>query len=84
MALISIPVNLFITFPFFITVYFNGNPAPIIGMYQVLLPWVDSITKAVLVFNTPFNFVLKGLVNATIAFFIYKPISPILKGRQQS
>jgi len=82
MALISFPINLFITYPFFTTVFFGGNQAPIIGMYQAILPWADTLPKALLVFNMPFNFVLKGLVNATIAYFIYKPLSPFLKGNR--
>ena len=81
MALISFPVNLFITFPFFTAIFFDGNQAPIIGMYQAILPWADTLPKALLVFNVPFNFVLKGLANAAIAFLIYKPLSPVLKGK---
>ena len=84
MAAISFPVNLFITYPFFTTVFFDGNPAPIMGMYQTLLPWADTLPKALLVFNTPFNFVLKGLANAAIAFLVYKPLSPFLKGKPQA
>ena len=84
MALISFPVNLFITYPFFTTVFFGGNQAPIMGMYQTLLPWADTLPKALLVFNMPFNFILKGLANAAIAFLIYKPLSPVLKGKLQS
>ena len=84
MALISFPINLFITYPFFTTVFFGGNPAPIMGMYQALLPWADTLPKALLVFNVPFNFVLKGLFNAGIAFLIYKPLSHLLKGKSDS
>jgi len=81
MAIISFPVNLYVTYPFFTTVFFGGNPEPIMGMYQALLPWADTLPKALLVFNVPFNFVLKGLFNAAIAFLIYKPLSPLLKGK---
>jgi len=84
MALISFPINLYITYPFFTAVFFGGNQAPIIGMYQALLPWVDTLPKALLVFNMPFNFVLKGLLNAALAFLIYKPLSPVLKGRAEN
>jgi len=84
MAILSFPINLFITYPFFTAVFFGGNPAPIMGMYQALLPWADTLPKALLVFNMPFNFVMKGLVNAAIAFLIYKPLSPLLKGKQES
>ena len=84
MAMISFPINLFITYPFFTTIFFGGDGAPIMGMYQALLPWADTLPKALLVFNVPFNFVLKGLVNAAIAFLIYKPLSPLLKGTKKS
>ncbi len=78
MAAISLPVNLYITYPF----YTNFMPMEsIIGAYQAIIPWVDSLTKALLIFNVPFNFVLKGLGNAFITFLIYKKISPLLKGR---
>ena len=83
MAAISFPINLYITYPFFTTVFFGGNPEPIMGMYQALLPWADTLPKALLVFNVPFNFVLKGLFNAAIAFLIYKPLSPLLKGKSK-
>ena len=84
MALISFPLNLYVTYPFFTAVFFGGNPAPILGMYQAILPWADTLPKALLVFNVPFNFILKGLVNAGIAFLIYKPLSPFLKGDRSS
>jgi len=84
MAVISFPVNLFITYPFFTVVFFGGNQAPIMGMYQAILPWADTLPKALLVFNMPFNFIFKGLANAAIAFLIYKPLSPVLKGKLQS
>ena len=78
MAAISLPINLYITYPF----YTNFMPMEsIIGAYQAIIPWVDSLTKALLIFNVPFNFVLKGLGNAFITFLIYKKISPLLKGR---
>ena len=84
MAVISFPINLFVTYPFFTAVFFGGNQAPIIGMYQAILPWADTLPKALLIFNVPFNFVLKGLLNAGLAFLIYKPLSPLLKGVSSS
>ena len=84
MAIISFPVNLYITYPFFTVVFFGGNQAPIMGMYQAILPWADTLPKALLVFNMPFNFIFKGLVNAALAFLIYKPLSPVLKGKLQA
>lgn len=76
MAIISFPINAFISYPF----YYNFLPKEVIlGMYQTLLPSVDSIEKSLLIFNTPFN-VLKGILTSAITFLIYKPLSPIIKG----
>lgn len=82
MTILSFPINLYITYPFFTAVFFGGNPEPILGMYRALLPWADTLPKALLVFNMPFNFVMKGLANAAIAFFVYKSVSPFLKGKK--
>ena len=76
-SLISLPVNYFISYPVFAKVF-----APmdlIMGMYQAILPTVDSLWEALIIFNLPFTFV-KGIVCVIITFFIYKPLSPILKG----
>lgn len=76
MGLLSFPINVFITYP----VYYNFMPKDvIISMYQVLLPSVDSIEKCLIIFNAPFTS-LKGFLNAILTFFIYKPLSFIIKG----
>ena len=74
MALISIPINLFITYP----VYFNFIPKDaIIGMYQALLPSVDSLLECLVIFNAPFT-LIKGMLTTGLTFLIYKPLSPLL------
>lgn len=77
MALLSVPVNYFITYP----IYQNFMPLDaIIGMYQAILPGVDGLLQCLVVFNLPFTLV-KGLLDAALTFLIYKPLSPILHGK---
>lgn len=77
MAGCSLLTNYYITYP----VYTNFMPMEqIISAYQLIFPSVDSLWKALLIFNVPFTFV-KGLLCAIITFLVYKPLSPILKGK---
>ena len=79
MAVISVPINYFVTYP----VYYNFmSEEAILGAYQALLPWVKSIFTSLMVFNAPFN-LLKGLLVSAITFAIYKPLSPIIKGEKR-
>ena len=79
MALLSFPSNYFIVYPF----YTNFMPMEaIIGMYQAIMPSIQSLAQALLVFNVPFTF-CKGLVDAIITFLIYKRISPIILGNRK-
>ena len=79
MGLISLPINYWLTYPF----YFNFLPKDaVIGMYTALLPYANSLFKALLIFNVPFTFV-KGFVDSVICFAIYKKISPILKTKKE-
>ena len=76
MGLASYPLNLWITYPF----YYNFLPkAAIVKMYHDIVPSVNSIEMALLVFNVPFTAV-KGLIVAVITVLIYKPLSPIIHG----
>ena len=52
----------------------------IIAAYSSILPSIKNLWQALFVFNLPFTFA-KGLVNVLIATLIYKPLSPILKGK---
>ena len=77
MALVSFPSNLFVVYPF----YYNFMPKEaVLGMYQAILPRITSIEEALLVFNVPFTFV-KGLLSVGISMLIYKPLSPLLHGK---
>ena len=80
MALVSIPSNYFITYPF----YMNFMPIEqIIAAYQEIISRVggsvNGLLECLILFNAPFTF-LKGMCSAIITFLIYKKISPIIKG----
>lgn len=79
-SIISLPINLFITYPFYINVM-NFPENAILGMYKAIAGWVKNLPQAILTFNVPFNFLKYG-VDAAITFVIYKRISPILQGRK--
>ena len=74
MAALSVPVNYFISYPFYTTFMPLDT---IIGMYQDLLPSVDGLLACLLIFNMPFT-LLKGILDVALAFLIYKPLSPLL------
>ena len=78
MAAAAMAINLFIVYPIYIKILMPEEA--ILGMYQAILPGVDSLWKAVLIFNVPFTFV-KGMISVVITFIIYHKISPILKGK---
>ncbi len=78
MAVGGVFSNYFLIYPLF---YRFAMPKEVIlGMYQTILPSVDGMLEALLIFNLPFTLV-KGLIVTGICLLIYKPISPILKGR---
>ena len=79
MALISVPSNYYIIFPFYGEAFGLTSDA-IIGMYKAIFSGVDSLWDCLLIFNLPFNF-LKGMLNAFICFMVYKKLSPILRGK---
>lgn len=76
--LISFPVNYFITYPVFFVIF--APKEIILDAYHTLIPAIDSLPKALLIVNMPLTAV-KGIVCAAITFLIYKPLSPILKGK---
>ena len=80
MAVISLPINYFVTYPF----YSHFMPLEmIIGAYQKIVPGVDGLFWCLLFFNVPFTF-LKGVLNAAITFLVYKHISPFIHGKSES
>ncbi len=64
MAVLSVSLNYFITYP----IYAVFMPMEgIVGMYQLILPFVDNLLQCLLVFNMPFTFA-KGMLDVLIAF----------------
>lgn len=82
MAVVSIASNYFLIYPLYYSVLGLPEEA-VLGAYQLLLPSVKNILQALIIFNVPFTFA-KALICAIIAMLIYKPLSPILKGKQSS
>ena len=78
MALVSFPSNLFIVYPF----YYNFMPKEVVlQAYQAIVPSMKSIEQSLLVFNMPFTFI-KGILCVVISMLIYKPLRPLLKGKE--
>ena len=80
-AIVSLPLNYFIVYPMYVELY--GMPLEaIIKAYQVFIPSVDTLFKALLIFNVPFTF-CKCLISLFISMLIYKPLSPIIHGKNK-
>lgn len=79
MAVASVPVNYFITYPVYAAMF--GGMDAILAAYEALNPNVDGLLGCLLLFNMPFTLV-KGLLDAVLCFLIYKPLSPILHGKR--
>ena len=79
MAVVSVPVNYFISYPVYAKMF--GGIDAILAAYQAINPNVDGLLQCLVVFNLPFTFV-KGLLDSVLCFLIYKPLSPILHGRR--
>ena len=77
MSLVGVVSNYFIIYPLYDKLAFPMEV--IIGMYTAILPGITSLLPALLVFNLPFTFV-KAMVSVVVTLFIYKPLSPIIKG----
>ena len=76
MAVTGVFTNYFVVYP----VYTAFMPMEaILGMYRAINPNVETLWDALLWFNMPFTFI-KGMCSVAMAFVIYKPLSPILKG----
>ena len=77
MALVSIPMNFFVVYPFYASLF--GGMENIIGAYQAILPSVNSLMQCLVIFNCPFTLV-KGLLDVVVCFLIYKPLSKVIHG----
>ena len=78
MGIVSVFSNYFVVYP----VYYKAGMAQeaILQMYQVIAPSMKSILQCLLCFNLPFT-IVKGMIAVGICMLIYKPLSPILKGK---
>lgn len=86
MGAFSVPLNYYLTYPFYMSAYFGGGQEAadgIIKMYNAIasaVGWhMDNLLECLIVFNAPFN-ILKGLLCVAVTFLIYKHISPFIKG----
>lgn len=74
MAVASVPINYFITYPF----YTKLMPLDaIMEAYASIRPGANGLLECLLLFNMPFTFV-KGVLVAAVCFLIYKSLSPLL------
>ena len=78
MAVLSLPLNYFVTYPAYSTFY-HLPMETIMDMYRVINPHTETLFQALLWFNVPFTF-FKGLCDVAITFAVYKRLSPIIKG----
>lgn len=87
-GIISIPVNYFITYPFYMSA-FGLTESALIGMYSDVVALQQeifgisaapavSLVDALIWFNAPFT-VLKFAICSIVVFFIYKPLSKAVK-----
>ena len=79
MAVASVFTNYFVIYPIYAELFIPMET--ILGLYRAINPGVKNLWQALICFNLPFTF-LKGMCSVAIAFIIYKPLSPILKGRR--
>lgn len=78
MAVMSIFSNYYFVYP----VYTNFMPMEaIIAAYSAINPKVTNLWQALIMFNMPFTF-MKAMISLAISMLIYKPLSPILKGKR--
>ena len=78
MAICSLPINYFLMYP----IYTAFMPMEtILNLYRAIDPNVTTLLRALIEFNIPFTLV-KALLCTAISFAIYKPLSPILKGKR--
>lgn len=71
-------LRIFVVYP----VYYKAGMAEeaILQMYQAIAPSMKSVLQCLICFNLPFT-IVKGLIAVVICMLIYKPLSPVLKGR---
>ena len=81
MALLSYPINYYISYPIYCQLF--GGEERVLSAYQAILPSMPSLAVCIAVFNIPFTLV-KALIDSLFTFVLYKPLSPLLKGKKES
>lgn len=76
MCAMGVVSNYFIVYPLYGK--FAMPMEVILKMYSSILPAADNLLKALLIFNVPFTFV-KAMVSVVVTYFIYKPLSKVIK-----
>lgn len=79
MAIASVFTNYFVIYPLYAKLLVPMDV--ILDLYRAINPSVSGLMDALLKFNLPFTFI-KGMCSVAISYFIYKPLSPILKGKR--
>lgn len=77
MAVCSLPINYFISYPAY-SLFYGMSTDAILGMYRAINPNVNTLFDALLWFNVPFTF-FKGLCDVILTFLVYKRLSPVIK-----
>ena len=80
-TLVSLPLNYFVTYPIYARAF--GGMEAIMSAYRAIMPGVKNLFAALCIFNLPFT-LIKGLLCTLITILIYKPLSPIIKGKSIS
>ena len=78
MAVVSVFTNYYVVYP----VYSNimAPMEAILGAYRAINPNIETLIDALLWFNMPYTFI-KGMVSVVVTMLIYKPLAPILRGK---
>lgn len=77
-TIVSLPLNYFVTYPIYARAF--GGMEAIMSAYKAIMPGIKNLFMALCIFNIPFTFI-KGLLCALITILVYKPLSPIMKGK---
>lgn len=77
-AVLSVFSNYFLVYPLYAKLLMPVEA--ILGLYRTVMPGVQNLFEALVIFNLPFTFV-KGVLVAAVCFAVYKPLHPILKGK---
>lgn len=80
MVIVSVLVNWKLMFPFY-TLVMGMPTAAIVGLFQKLIPFIDSEWEVLAYATAPFN-LLKGVVLSILTFVMYKRLSPLLHVRK--